>query len=73
MKKPLNNEQMLKALLKDLSPMEIAILRERIVCITDITRRSMEENAKAWQNGIVSPYLYEALCDKVEKHIGFNN
>jgi uncharacterized membrane protein len=73
MKKPLNNEQMLKALLKDLSPMEIAILRERIVCITDITRNSLLTQPKKWENGIVSPRLYEVLCDKVEKHIGFNN
>ncbi len=64
---------MLKALLKDLSPMEIAILRERIMCINDLTRKSIKNEPEKWQNGIVSPFLYEALCDKVEKHIGFNN
>lgn len=64
---------MLKALLKDLSLMEIAILRERIMCINDLTRKSLKNEPEKWSNGIVSPHLYEALCDKVEKHIGFND
>ena len=39
--------------------------------MVDMTRESMQENPKAWGNGIVSPRMYEEMCDIIEKHCGF--
>ena len=67
------NETMVKELLKDLNGFELAILRERIVMVMDITKQSIEKNPSQWTNGIVHPSLYMGVYDKVQKHIGFNN
>jgi hypothetical protein len=67
------NETMVKELLKDLSGFELAMFRERIVMIMDITKQSIENNPSQWENSIVHPSLYLGLYDKVNKHIGFNN
>ena len=67
-----NNEQMFKAFLKELHPIEVALLRERISKIMDITRRSIKESPEQWSNPIVHPDAYIGLADKFDKHLGFN-
>lgn len=67
------NDQAIKSLLKDLDLMELAILRERLLTISDMTRQSIKQDSDAWANGFVAPSIYEGLCDKVYKHLGFNN
>jgi hypothetical protein len=71
MKNP-NNEQMIKSLLKDLSPIEVAILRERIVKVFEMTEQAIAENPESFSNRIVHHSLYTLIANKVTKHIGFN-
>ena len=66
------NEQMLRALLKDLGGIEAALLRERIVLIMEQSKKSIETNPEAWANPIVPPQAYLDLEKKVQEHIGFN-
>jgi hypothetical protein len=73
MKKSLNNEQMLKALIKDLDLMELAILRERLLTIGDMTQQSIKEEPNAWEKGFIAPRIYQGVCDKINKHLGFND
>lgn len=74
MKKPIKtNETMLKALFNDLSGIETALLRERIVKIFEITKKSIEESPEEWaKNPIVHPNAYLRLGEKVTEYIGFN-
>jgi len=64
-----NNEQMLKDLIKDLSPIEIALLRERIVTVCEQTA----EASKNWhrEESFVMPEMYQHLNEMVQKHLGF--
>ena len=66
------NITMVKDLLKELNGFELALLRERVMTIMDITKQSIENNPSQWENSIVHPSLYMGLYDKVQKHIGFN-
>jgi len=70
-KKMVTNETLIKDLLNDLSSIEIAILRERIVMIMDITKKSIEDNPNEWEKYIISPTLYIGLQEKVNKFLGF--
>jgi hypothetical protein len=74
-KKPLTNDQMIKNLVKELSTtaMGNALLRERLMAICDLTRESLKSQPTAWANGIIAPSIYEDLCDRIEKHCGFND
>jgi hypothetical protein len=69
----LTNEQMIKALLKDLSTIETAILRERIVKIFEITEEAIKENPDSFRNPIIHYSIYNIIGSKVNKHLGFNN
>jgi hypothetical protein len=70
-KKMVTNETLIKDLLNDLSSIELAILRERIVMIMDITKKSIEDNPNEWEKYIISPTLYIGLQKKVNKFLGF--
>jgi hypothetical protein len=70
-KKMATNETLIKDLLKELSGIEIAILRERIVTIMDATKQSIENNPNEWEKYIISPTLYIGLQEKVNKFLGF--
>ena len=74
-KKRITNDTRLRNLVKELSntPFGNALLRERIMEICDRTRLSLKEEPEAWNNGIISPLLYQDLCDRIEKHLGFND
>jgi hypothetical protein len=72
-KKLKTNDDMLKALLKDLHMLETALLRERIVKISEITRQAIKKNPKDFDNFMVDHTWFIALCDKIDKHLGFEN
>lgn len=75
MKKVKTNNDMVKALVKDLDlnhPFYMALLRERINMIMDMTMRDIENNPSKWENQIVDPSMYVNLNKIVKKHIGFD-
>ena len=69
----ITNETMLKALFKELTTIEAALLRERIVCISDMTRQSISKDPKPFRTPITNEHDYLRLCAKIDKYIGFNN
>jgi hypothetical protein len=77
MKKALTNDKMVKNLVKELAEtphsIGLALLRERLMMMVDMTRESIEQNPTAWANGIFHVGMYEDLCNRIEKHCGFND
>jgi hypothetical protein len=67
------NETQIKALLKDLDLFELAILRERLLTIGEMTQQSLKEEPNAWEKGFLAPSYYQNVCDKIDKHLGFND
>ncbi len=67
------NDQMLIELIKSNTPMQNAILRERIVVMMNATVKSINEDPERWNNAIVDSSFYVGLNDNVNKVIGFNN
>ena len=69
------NKQVIKALLKELenTPYEIglAILRERLITIAQISKMGIEENPEHWNNAFISSDMYLDFCNRVEKHLNF--
>ena len=66
------NEQALRSLLKALTPVESALVRERLVTILQQTSQSVQENPEEWKNFFVHPSLYVALWEKAKLHIGLD-
>jgi len=64
------NEQSFKSLLKDLHQVELAILRERILKVMELTMQDIEENPKDWEKQIVQPNIMVNLNQKIQKHLG---
>jgi hypothetical protein len=64
------NEQSFKSLLKDLHQVELAILRERILKIMDLTLDDIQRNPKDWEKQIVQPNVMMNLNEKIQKHLG---
>ena len=67
LKKVTTNEQAFKNLLKDLDPILLALLRERIICICEYTANNSEEIS----NSFIHPRLLVDLNEVVQKHLGF--
>ena len=70
-RKSKTNDQMLIELIKSNTPMQNALLRERIVTIMNATVDSITNNPESWSNGIIHPGLYLELNDNVNEKIGF--
>jgi hypothetical protein len=62
---------MLIELIKSNTPMQNALLRERIVTIMNATVDSITNTPESWSNGIIHPGLYLELNDNVNEKIGF--
>jgi len=73
MAKKMTNEQAFKSLIKDASPIELALLRERILAIMEMTRKDIFENPEQWEKSLVSQNLVLGLATLVEKHLAFEN
>ena len=69
----MTNEKALKSLLKQASPVQLALLRERILTIMDITEQGIKENPDAWSNPFVHSSEYLLLKELVDKTLGFDN
>lgn len=59
------NEQVLRQLIKELNPIENAILRERLIVICKASIQSVEEDPKAWENPIIHPQFYKQTFHKI--------
>jgi len=70
-RKSKTNDQMLIELIKSNSPMQNALLRERIVTIMNATVDSITNTPESWNKGIIHPGLYLELNDNVNEKIGF--
>jgi hypothetical protein len=70
-RKSKTNDQMLIELIKSNTPMQNALLRERIVTIMNATVDSITNTPESWNKGIIHPGLYLELNDNVNEKIGF--
>ena len=66
-KKQPTNENRLKKLIAENSPILNALLVERILKIAEITAEDMRENPKDWERSIISPSLWYQLIDNINK------
>jgi hypothetical protein len=73
MKKNQTNEQLLRKLISTNSPMQNALLRERIIKVMEITIEDMEKNPHTWRKGFIAESLIVELSNNVKKIIDFNN
>lgn len=69
MAKQKTNEQMLRALLSDITPIEAALIRERLSHIMSVTGELAHTNPEKFT--FVDASVWIALNDKVQTHIGF--
>ena len=57
----------IRNLVKELNPVELALLRERILHICELTKQDLKLNAHKWANGFIAPDLIESTMDKCIK------
>ena len=69
MKSYKTNEQLLRALFKDLTTIEAALLRERLQKISELTRDAIKNDPKSFANPFVSERDFLRLCDKIDNHL----
>lgn len=73
---PGTNEEAIDELIEDLRntphAVGLALLRERLLTISDITKKSIKEHPKDWENPIFSTGMYEDLCRRIDRHLTFN-
>jgi len=67
------NEQALRALLRDLAPLEAAMLRERMINMIENNRKAIAEKPGDFDNPIFHHTQYLALCDKVENYLRYED
>lgn len=70
------NEEAIDKLIEDLRntphSVGLALLRERLLKISDMTKESIEKNPEDWANPIFSTGMYLDLCQRIDKHLNFN-
>jgi hypothetical protein len=66
------NDQLIRAFLKDLTPFEIALLRERLIKISEITRAAIKTDRKSFNNFLLTATDWEIFLDKIDKHLHFD-
>lgn len=59
------NDQKLRKIIKDLHPVELALLTERIQTIMNLTIKGIEENPESYDNFFVSHENYKHMAEKV--------
>jgi F420-0:gamma-glutamyl ligase len=72
-KKEKTNRQVLASAIKNLNDMEIVILRERILAITEQVINSEKEIRSKMENSIIHPDLYINSCKSIFEQIKFDN
>jgi|688.fasta_scaffold2219763_2 hypothetical protein len=73
MKKQKTNRQVLASAIKNLNDMEIVILRERILAITEQTINCEKQIRSKMENSIIHPDLYINSCKSIFEQIKFDN
>jgi hypothetical protein len=58
-------------LLKDLNPLELTVLRERVLHICEITKQDIVINPKKYERHIISPDLIVNVMDKCITGLGY--
>lgn len=69
MAKQKTNEQLLRALLKDISGIEAVILRERLLKIAEMTKQNIKDEPEAYTKGFIHVSVFESVCDKINEHL----
>lgn len=59
------NDQRLRKIIKELHPVELALLTERIDTMMRLTLDDIKENPTAYDNFIVSHEVYKEMAEKV--------
>jgi hypothetical protein len=57
----------IRNLIKDLNHVELALLRERILHICELTQQDLKLNPHKWNRGFIAPALVESTMDKCIK------
>ena len=73
MKKAKSNRQILNAAIKNLSDMDLVILRERILAVTEEVIINKRELMETMQNSIIHPSLYVGACERIFEAVDFKD
>lgn len=66
------NEQAIIGLIKSLHPIHVALLRERIMVVMEMTIEDIDNNPADWRNGIIHPDAFRQLHEEVKNHLAFD-
>lgn len=69
--KIITNEQAIKRFIKSMHTVEVALLRERLVTISKLTRQALEQDATQFEGIMWTPQMFTDLCNKIDEHLGF--
>lgn len=71
MKRSKTNDQLIRALVKDIDsdPLLMCVLRERLQTIASLTRKGIAQDASAFDNPVFDHTFYLEFCNKVDKHL----
>lgn len=70
-KKGKSSSLLLRNLIKDLNEIEVAVLRERIMKIAEMTKSDLKLNSQNYKGGIISPHIIESTMDKTIKGLAY--
>lgn len=73
MKKDKTNKQLIRAFIKSLDTLEVAILRERLVKIAEITEQSIKSQPEKWTNPIFPISLFQSVNKKILTFLNFSS
>lgn len=62
------NEQRLRKLIKENNSIQNALLIERILTITELTKKEIEKNPEAFRTFTTTPEMYSALIKNIENN-----
>jgi hypothetical protein len=62
---------LIRNLVKDLNPLELTVLRERVLHICEMTKQDIVLNPKKYERHIISPDLIVNVMDKVITGLDF--
>jgi hypothetical protein len=72
-KKNKSNRQIFTAAIKELSDIDLVILRERILTVCEFTIENKEAVTKEMKNGFISPDLIIGACERVFEKFDFKD
>ena len=72
-KKGKSSSLLIRNLIKDLNEIEIAVLRERMMKIAEMTKSDLKLNSHKYNNGLISPHIIESTMDKTIKGLAYED